>query len=247
MKTLILTSCLDLYYKDDGGNKIACNFGNKNGILDIVKKEVINRKNFLFVSNGFDDKDVEGYYKITCESFELTFPFENYNILNHSNKNDAKRLIESADFIFLCGGHLPRQNKFFNDINLKEIIKNTNALIVGGSAGSMNCANNVYCPPEIEGESEDNNFDRWLLGLGLTNINILPHYDVFKDYVLDNKKYIEEIILPDTYKKKIVALVDGSYIVVKNDIAEVYGENYIFFNGKIKRNYNHNLMEVYDE
>ena len=61
-----------------------------------------------------------------------------------------------------------------------------NALVVGGSAGSMNCASLVYCPPELEGESEDINFNRYLSGLCLTNINILPHYDVFKNYVLDN-------------------------------------------------------------
>ncbi|MBR3890481.1 MAG: Type 1 glutamine amidotransferase-like domain-containing protein [Bacilli bacterium] len=246
MKTVILTSCLDLYYKDNEGNRIAQNFGNENGILDTIKNENICYGNFLFVSNGFEDKDVDEYYKITCESFELTLPFKNYNILNHASKNNVKNLVENADFIFLCGGHLPTQNKFFNDINLKEIIKNTNALVVGGSAGSMNCASLVYCPPELEGESEDINFNRYLSGLCLTNINILPHYDVFKNYVLDNKDYINEIILPDTYKNKVIALVDGSYIVIKDNISKVYGENYLMFNGKIKRNYNDNLMEVYN-
>ena len=246
MKTLILTSCLDLYYKDNEGNRIAQNFGNENGILDTIKNENICYGNFLFVSNGFEDKDVEEYYKITCESFELTLPFKNYNILNHASKNNAKNLVENADFIFLCGGHLPTQNKFFNDINLKEIIKDSHALIVGGSAGSMNCAEVVYCPPEIEGESEDINFNRHLLGLGLTNINVLPHYDVFKNYILDNKDYINEIILPDTYKNKVIALVDGSYIVIKDNISKVYGENYLMFNGEVKRNYNDNLMEVYN-
>ena len=42
--------------------------------------------------------------------------------------------------------------------------KNNNlvTLIVGGSAESMNCAEIVYCPPEVEGESEDPNFNRYL-------------------------------------------------------------------------------------
>ena len=34
MKTIILTSYLDFYEKDEQGNKIAHNFGNENGILD---------------------------------------------------------------------------------------------------------------------------------------------------------------------------------------------------------------------
>ena len=55
-----------------------------------------------------------------------------------------------------------------------------------------------------------------------------------------------KIMLPDTYKNKVIALIDGSYIVIKDNISKVYGENYLMFNGEIKRNYNDNLMEVYN-
>ena len=154
-------------------------------------------------------------------------------MLNYLNKDYAKELIEKADFIFLCGGHLPTQNKFFNEINLKELIKNTPALIVGGSAGSMNCAETVYCPPEIEGESIDPSFNRYLKGLGLTSINILPHYNAFKNFILDDKRYIEDIILPDSKKTPIIALIDGSYIAIENNQTKIYGESYIIKDYKI--------------
>ena len=39
---VILTSCLDLYYKNEKGERVAHNFGNENGILDIIKKIVTN-------------------------------------------------------------------------------------------------------------------------------------------------------------------------------------------------------------
>ena len=90
----------------------------------------------------------------------MTLPFKNYYFLSPKTKDKAKELVEGADFIFLCGGHLPTQNKFFNDIDLKNLLKNTNALIVGGSAGSMNCADVVYCPPELEEEVLDERFNR---------------------------------------------------------------------------------------
>jgi len=111
-------------------------------------------------------------------------------------------LIKDADLIFLCSGHLPTQNKFFNRINLKDKLKQTNAFIIGGSAGAMNMAENVYSIPELEGESIDPNFKRSLVGLGLTDINILPHYDAFTDVILNGKKFVEEIVLPDTYKER---------------------------------------------
>ncbi len=234
VNTVILTSCLDLYEKDKNGNKIPHNFGNENGILDCLKKELKNNNNFLFVARGLDDERTWQYYENTCKSFEITLPFKTYNILNNSTKSHAKELVKNADLIFLCGGHLPTQNKFFNDINLKDLLKNTNALIVGGSAGSMNCADIVYCPPEIEGESNNPHFKKYLKGLGFTKTNILPHFQDFKDFVLDGKNYLNDIILPDSYKTKIVAINDGTYIVIKNGKEKIFGEYYIIENGTIK-------------
>lgn len=235
MQTLILTSCLDLYDYDENGERFVHNFGNTNKILDNIKSEVKKYNNFLFVARGNDDERTLQYYKNTCRSFEITLPFKNYNILNYETADKAEKLIKDADLIFLCGGHLPTQNMFFNEINLKQLLKRTNALIVGGSAGSMNCADVVYCPPEVEGESENPNFNRYLKGLGLTDINILPHYDEFENYILDGKSYINDIILPYSFKTPVVALNNGSYILIKNNECVIWGESYKIYDGKIER------------
>ena len=234
MKIIILTSYLDFYEKDEQGNKIAHNFGNENGILDCLKLNTKKCENFLFVGNGMEGAKSEQYFKIACESFAMTMPFKNYNVLNNGTKDRAKELVENADFIFLCGGHLPTQNAFFNEIGLKELLKNTNALIVGGSAGSMNYADMVYCPPELEEEVEDNNFNRYLKGLGLTNINILPHFEEYQQMVICGKRYIEDVIVPDSHKTDIIALNNGSFIVIKDNQSTIYGESYLIKDGKIK-------------
>lgn len=234
MNTIILTSCLDLYEKDEQGNRTAHHFGNENGILDILKANTKKFDNFLFIaSDETNYTATDMYANVTFDSFNLTLPFENYYILDGRTKHNAQKLITNADFIFLCGGHLPTQNKFFNDINLKKLLQNTNALIVGGSAGSMNCAEVVYCPPELEGESLDLNFKRFLPGLGFTKTNILPHYDFFVDFNLDGKRYIEDIIVHDSYKIDIICLVDGSYIIIKDNSETIVGESYLLKNGKI--------------
>jgi len=72
-------------------------------------------------------------------------------------------------------------------------------------------------------------------GLGLTNINVLPHYDEFKNYILDNKNYIEEIILPYSNKTPVIALNNGSFICIENNKSIVYGESYIIKNNEIKQ------------
>ena len=231
----ILASYLDLYDKDAAGNRNAKNFGNQNNILDNIKKYVKKYDNFLFVaSNEFNNEATDVYANVTFESFDLTLPFNNYYILDSRTEDMIDELLEKADLIFLCGGHLPTQNTFFNNIKLRDKIKNTSAFIIGGSAGAMNMADNVYCIPELEGESIDPNFKRDLIGLGLTNINVLPHYDIFKDVILDNKKFVEEIVLPDTYERKVYGLNNGSYILI-DDKNYLYGNAYLLKNGKIEK------------
>ena len=241
----ILTSYIDLYDKDEDGNRIAKNFGNNNKILDNIKKYVKKYENFLFVaSNEFDNEATDVYANVTFESFNMTLPFENYYILDSRTEDIADELIQKADLIFLCGGHVPTQNKFFNNINLKEKIKSTNALIIGGSAGAMNMADTVYCPPELEGEAIDPKFNKVYKGLGLTNINVFPHYDELKDYPVDEIHVIKEIVIPDSFKYDIYAINNGSYILI-DDKNYLYGEAYLIKDGKIEKiNENDKIKQI---
>lgn len=234
MKTLILTSNLDLYCKDENGTRIPHRITNQNNIVEILKSKIKKFDNFLYVASVEDSPEATDVYaNATIESFKLTFPFKNYAILDGRTVYKAKEMIENADFILLCGGHLPAQNKFFNNINLRNLIKKTNAVVCGISAGTMNCANIVYCPPELEGETLDIDFQRYLQGLNLTNLNIVPHYDSRLNFILDGKQYWNEIILQDSFKTKLLILNDGSFVVQENGIQTLYGEAYIFENGQV--------------
>ena len=236
MNKIILTSYLDFDDKDINEVRIPKHFGNKNNILDTLKKYIKKYDNFLYIaSDRYDTSTTDLYANVAIESFKMTLPFKNYDILDNRTIDNIDELISNADFIFLSGGHVPTQNKFFNEINLKEKLNNTNALICGGSAGSMNASSIVYAAPELEGESIDGNFIKEYDGLGLTDINIIPHYNDLGETILDNKKYIEEILLPDSYKYKIYAIVDGSYFVIDNNITTLYGEGYIIENGIITK------------
>lgn len=231
----VLTSYIDLYDKDEAGNRIAKNFGNNNKILDNIKKYVKKYENFLFVaSNEFNNEVTDVYANITFESFNMTLPFENYYILDSRTENIADELIQKADLIFLCGGHVPTQNKFFRNINLKERFKNTDALIIGVSAGAMNMADTVYCPPELEGEAIDPKFNKVYKGLGLTDINVFPHYDELKDDLVDGIHVINEIVIPDSFTYDIYAINNGSYILI-DDKNYLYGEAYLIKDGKIEK------------
>ncbi|MBR2468478.1 MAG: Type 1 glutamine amidotransferase-like domain-containing protein [Clostridia bacterium] len=232
MNKVILTSCIDLYSKDENGNRVAHHFGNKNGILDTLKSCIKKYDNFLFVAS-VEDKPLatDMYASVTFKSFDITLPFKNYQVLDGRTKDHAKELIKNADFIFLCGGHVPTQNKFFHNINLPKLILEAKAPICGGSAGSMNCAKTVYCPPELEGEALDPNFNIFLEGLGLVDFNILPHYNSYFGETLDGKRIIEDITLPDSYKTDIYCISDGGYFVADKNGVTMNGETFVIKNG----------------
>ena len=137
--------------------------------------------------------------------------------------------------IFLCGGHVPTQNKFFEEINLRGVIKDSKALIIGASAGSMNSAKIVYAQPELEGEALDPNYRKYVNGLGLTNISILPHFEEGQDFILDGKNIMKEISLPDSKIWPFIAYQDGAYIHDNGSSQIMYGKAYLFEKGKLKQ------------
>lgn len=147
----------------------------------------------------------------------------------------SANVLRSYDVVFLGGGHVPTQNAFFQRIHLRETMKMFKGLVVGISAGTMNSADVVYAQPELEGESVDPEYQRFLSGLGLTRINVLPHYQMIKDAVLDGQRVFEDITYADSMGRCFYALVDGSYIISCGGIEIIYGEAYRISDGKIEK------------
>ena len=234
MKTLILTSKLDAY-TEENGQKTAKNFGNEKNILDNIKTNTKKFDNFVFVASDFQDtKTNELYANVIFKSFDLTCPFKNYVLLDERNADQAEQILKNADLIYLSGGHVPTQNAYFAKYNLAKYIKKSKALVVGVSAGSMNCANIVYAQPELAGESVDKKYKRYLRGLGLTKISILPHFDFSKHPRLDGKSIFENLCLPDSKKRPFIAIPDGSYILQQDGKIWIYGKSHLFANGECK-------------
>lgn len=142
------------------------------------------------------------------------------------------RDLSAYDVILLGGGHVPTQNAFFRRIGLKEKLANFKGIIIGISAGTMNAAELVYAQPELPGEAADPNYVRWLPGLGLTELNILPHYQMVRDNRLDGLRLYEDITYPDSVDHGFLAIPDGSYVLVENGRAMLYGEGYLIADGQ---------------
>ena len=170
------------------------------------------------------------------EGFEVSgVVFSDYQILDGRNQEQAAKLVQNADLIILMGGHVPTQNGFFGEIHLRERLADYDGVIVGISAGSMNSADVVYAQPELEGEAISPEYQRFLPGLNLTKVMILPHYQKNKDDTVDGLRIYEEIAYPDSIGRKFYVLPDGSYLYVHNGREELRGEAWLIDDGAMRK------------
>ncbi len=203
-----------------------------NCFVDRLKQALPPNPKVLTICSDPDSHDLTVYYgKINEEAFcKVGIPFGAHDFLDGSNPEQAKALIAWCDFIILSGGHVPTQNRFFREIRLRELLTEFDGILMGISAGSMNAARIVYSQPEEAGES-DPSFQRFLPGLGLTEHQILPHYNMVKDDILDGQRLYEDITFADSMGHRFLVLPDGSYIHSKNGIEQLYGEAWLLSDG----------------
>ena len=152
-------------------------------------------------------------------------------LIDGRNPGEISRAIASSGVVILGGGHVPTQNAFLRQIGAKELLQGFEGIVMGISAGSMNCAATVYAQPEMPGESISPAYRRFLPGLGLTDVNILPHYQETKDFTLDGRRLFEDITFADSHGRTFFALPDGSY--VHNNA--IWGEAYRIADGTIEQ------------
>ena len=150
-------------------------------------------------------------------------PVTKFDLWDYRSHDISAEELNQYDIIMLGGGHVPTENHFFKLIHLREKLQNYQGIILGVSAGTMNSAEVVYAQPELPGESVDPKYERYLRGLGLTPIQILPHYQMVKQFTLDGKRLFEDITYGDSYGKEFIALEDGSYIRIMNGETKLYG------------------------
>lgn len=227
----ILTSSLGGSIKVNG-RRIPIPLMGENGQLDYIKAFWRANPKILLISASPEDSDRnDGMVNCLKESFNMSgLGFSLFALCDARTEEMAERISE-MDVLLIAGGHVPTQNAFMERIGLKERLRKFDGLIIAWSAGSMNCAETVYAGPELEGEAIDPDYQRWIPGLGLTRVNILPHFQSIQEDILDGLRLIEDITYADSIGHEIIALHDGSYIVAEDGRETLYGEAYSIKDG----------------
>jgi len=227
----ILTSSLGGSIKENG-KRIPTTLIEENGLLDRIKSVWPENARIVMICGSPNDYDKnDSVYNCLKQAFALSgLSLSSFEKCDARNEEIIERLGD-MDVIILAGGHVPTQNAFMNKLCLREKIRKYSGVIIAWSAGSMNCADIVYAGPEWEGEAIDPNYQRWIWGLGLTKVNIFPHFQNLKEEILDGLRLIEDITYADSMGHEILALNDGSYIVIDDGMETLYGEAYSIKDG----------------
>lgn len=208
----------------------------ENSFLDNLFSCLPEHPKCLFICSAPDDPGFTDRVsnEMAAAFREAGMEFSRLYKLDRRNQRDAQMLIWKSDLIILSGGHVPTQNAFFREIGLKELLVNYQGVILGISAGTMNAAARVYAQPEEAGESAPD-FQRFLPGLGITQVNVLPHYQQVKDYLLDGKRLFEDVTYADSYGERFFVFVDGTYLLIEDGQTTLYGEAYCLQDGKMEQ------------
>ncbi|MCD8068956.1 MAG: Type 1 glutamine amidotransferase-like domain-containing protein [Lachnospiraceae bacterium] len=207
-----------------------------NGFTNNLKKYWKDEANGLLLSAMPDLSEInDGICASMRDTFTASgFPVGSLEVCDNRDFSQVQRL-GNFDFLILGGGHVPTQHAFFEEIGLRKALQKYDGIVIGISAGTMNSAKLVYAQPEEEGESVDPAYQKFLNGLDITDINILPHYQAVKDDVLDGRRLFEDITYADSYGHKFYAIVDGSYLLVENGEQTLYGEAWLILDGQIQQ------------
>ena len=222
-------------YEEVNGEKNIHPISNENGIVDQLKESLKDTNKVVFISSDISSmpESVSPYAKIFFDSMKMVnIMFNEYLIIEGTNYKKASEYIEGADLVFLCGGDKYNQHKFFLKMSLKQILCNYSGVVIGQSAGALNMAVNVFNSPEEKEESEPIFYE----GLGLTDINIEPHFKLDDASFNDKERYQRDAIIKESYNRVIYGQCDGSHIFInEKNMATIYGRTYLISNGKIEK------------
>lgn len=218
------------------GVALPCIFNERNGFAAHLQSCVPPGASLVIVAA---DPDNEPLNDEMLETFAGCFayhgmPLARADIVDSRNEEALPALLAACDVLLLAGGHVPTENAFFHRLGLPELLRDFDGVVIGVSAGSMNCAKIVYAQPEEPGEAVDPDYQRFLPGLGLTWVNVLPHYQQVRDYFLDGMRLFEDITYGDSEGHVFFAMPDGSYIFADGGETVLHGEGYAISNGKMQ-------------
>jgi len=202
-------------------------------IATVLKEELLIRESLVFISAQPDnyaqnDDDSDGMHGMFAEK---NMPFAKHCVIDNRTKpEDAAKLIRGASCIFLMGGNATLQFDLMSRKGIVDEIRQSSAVILGVSAGSMNMGKHTVDIYESLTPYE---------GLGFADITVKAHYPSIDDSLLQDLKQVS-MELP------VCLMEDESAIFINKDSIMKIGKIYRMLKGEVNPLTQEQLEEMRD-
>ena len=199
-------------------------------LVHCLQEDLQDRKSLVMISadpSGYKDEPIN-MDDITEWTWlnQANIIFDEYHFIDYRmQKEDAQGFIQNASVIFLCGGDPVLQNDFLADYELSNIIKNSNAVIMGASAGALNMAAKWLSLNNTDEVETSTIYD----GIGFDHFAYESHSQ--RDYAT----FVQGYLSPLSEENDVYAAEQESAIRVKAGKIEIMGPVYLISHSKIQK------------
>lgn len=196
-------------------------------LADELQKDLLDRKSLVMISaNPFSDAADGAAERSWLHHADIVF--EEYHVINYQvQKEEAKNLLQNASAIFLLGGNTIEQNGFLVDYELLTLIKESNAVVLGASAGAINMSAKWLASRNFGYDIEASTVYE---GIGLGNFSILSHFDLE-----NNMSMVQDKLTPLSEEMAVYASNKNCAVRVKEGIIDIFGDVYLISRSEIEK------------
>lgn len=194
-------------------------------IAKLFQRKIVQRNSFAFIASEFEKMHdrTDKYFHFFYQMFEdvgIHFK-ESYAVDARLSAEEAQKIVETADVVWLSGGDTPTEFHYLQKYGLDKVIKQHCGVIIGMSAGSINLADTAICTQSC-GHDEQMIYP----GLGCVHLSVEPHFV---------RNEVSHEVLELSHQYVIYGLRDESVIVCENGHTDFYGEIYKIEGGTIEQ------------
>lgn len=198
-------------------------------LVVLLREDILDRKSLVMVSASpflHGDDEVGATERSWLDHANIIF--DEYHLIDYGvEKVEAHRLIENASVIFLLGGNTIELNELLTQYEMLDLIKKSNAIVMGASAGAINMSAKWLCSKFTGYEVETSSI---YTGIGTDDFSVLSHFDLE-----NNLDMIQEELSPLSEEMDVYASNKDCAIRVKGDEMDIMGDVYLISNSTIQK------------
>lgn len=192
-----------------------------------LQEDIIERKSLVMISSMPTTHEIDGSTERSWLD-HAGIKFDEYHLINYRvQKEDAQSLIQNASAIFLLGGDTVEQNAFLKEYGLADTIRQSDAVVLGASAGAINMSAKWLCSRNFGYDVEESNLYE---GIGLGNFSVLSHFDLE-----NNMEMVRSELALLSEELPVYASNKDCALRVKGDHLDILGDVYLVAHSEIKK------------